>query len=50
MTTHTSKQLILQLNIKTSQPVQMDFMMYLHHLGDIEPEKPKIPMCTSWRL
>ena len=43
-----SKKITLQLNIKRSQPVHMDFMIYLHNLGDREPEKPKRPMCTSW--
>ena len=47
MTTHTSKKLILQLNIKSTQPVHMDFMIYLHNLGDRMSEKPKRPVCTS---
>ena len=28
----------------------MDFIIYLHNLGDIESEKPEISVCTSWRL
>ena len=44
------KKIILQLNIKRNQPVHMDFMIYLHNLGDRESEKLKRPMCTSWLL
>ena len=46
MTTYISNKFIL-LNIKRSQSVHMDFMIYLHNLGDKESEKPKRPMCTS---
>ena len=35
------KKIILQLNIKRSQSVHMDFMIYLLNLGDTESEKPK---------
>ena len=31
----------LQVNIKRSQSVHMDFMIYLHNLGDKESEKQK---------
>ena len=44
------KKNILQLNTKRSQSVHIDFMIYLHNLGDKESEKPKRPMCTSWHL
>ena len=45
-----SKKIILQLNIKRSQSVHMDFVICLYNLGDRESEKPKRPMCTSWLL
>ena len=41
---HTYVKKILQLNIKRRQPVLIDFMIYLHNLGDREPEKRKRPM------
>ena len=44
------KKIILLLNIKRSQSVHMDFMIYLYNLGDRESEKPKRPVCTSWLL
>ena len=44
------KKIILQLNIKRSQSVHMDFVICLYNLGDRESEKPKRPMCTSWLL
>ena len=44
------KKIILQLNIKRSQSVHMDFVIYLYNLGDRDLEKPKRPMCTSWLL
>ena len=45
------KKIILQLNIKISQSVYMDFMIYLYNLGDREPKKtPKRPMQASWLL
>ena len=44
------KKVILQLNITKSQSVHIDFMIYLHNLGDKESEKPKRPMSTSWLL
>ena len=42
------KKIILQLNIKRSQSVHMDFEICLYNLGDRESEKLKRPMCTSW--
>ena len=47
---HMSKKNILQLNIKRSQSVHMDFEICLYNLGDRESEKLKRPMCTSWLL
>ena len=44
------KKIYLQLSIKKGQPVHMDFMIYLHNLGDRESEKTKRPMFTSWLL
>ena len=43
------KKIILLLNIKRSQSVHMDFMIYLYNLGDKESEKQR-PMCTSLLL
>ena len=40
------KKIFLQLNIKRSQPVHMDFMIYLHHLGDRESERPERDLCA----
>ena len=40
------KKIFLQLNIKRSQPVHMDFMIYLHPLGDRESEKPERDLCA----
>ena len=42
------KKNILKLNIKRSQPVHLDFMIYFHNLGDRKLEKPKRSMCTGW--
>ena len=47
---HMSKKNILQLNIKRSQSVHMDFEICFYNLGDRESEKLKRPMCTSWLL
>ena len=47
---HMSKKYILQLNIKRSQSVHMDFEICFYNLGDRESEKLKRPMCTSWLL
>ena len=44
---HTYVNIFLQLNIKRSQPVHMNFMVYLHNVGDRESEKPKRAMCTA---
>ena len=44
------KKIILQLNIKRSQSVHMDFVICLNNLGDTGSEKSKRPMCTSWLL
>ena len=44
------KIIILQLNIKRSQPFHVDFMISLHNLGDRESEKPKRFLCTGWLL
>ena len=40
----------LQVNIKSSQSVHMDFMIYLHNLSDKELEKQKRPTCATWLL
>ena len=47
---HMSKKNILQLNIKRSQSVHMDFEICFYNLGDRESEKLERPMCTSWLL
>ena len=44
------KKNILQLNIRRSQPVHMDFVICLYNLGDRQSEKPERPMCTSWLI
>ena len=44
------KKVILQLNIKKSQSLHIDFIIYLHNLGNNESEKPERPMSTSWLL
>ena len=41
------KKVILQLNIKKSQSVHINFMIYLHNLGDKESEKLKRPLSTQ---
>ena len=38
------KKKILQLSVKRSEPVHMDFMIYLNNLGNKDSENPKKPM------
>ena len=47
---YISKKFVLQLNIKRSQSVDIDFVIWLYNVGDRESEKPKRSMCTSWLL
>ena len=44
------KKIILQLIIKRSLSVHMDFVICLYNLDDTESEKPKRPVCSSWLL
>ena len=44
------KKKILQLSVKRSEPVHMDFMIYLNNLGNKDSENPKKPMNNGWVL
>ena len=44
------KKKILQLRVKRSEPVHMDFMIYLNNLGNKDSENPKKPMNNGWVL
>ena len=44
------KKFFLQLSVKRSKPVHMDFMIYLNNLGNKDSENPKKSMSNGLLL